>query len=101
MAKLISEKAASAFNNNRNFKLDNTRVEVKDNETSMYLFDNKIAWKNSEGMFFSMCGWATRTTKDRLSALGIQIGQRNYQQYWLNSYEGKPMEISSYNIYEV
>lgn len=101
MTKLISEKSARAFNDNRNFKLNDTRVEVTANETSMYLWGNKIAWKNSEGMFFSMCGYPTRTTKDRLSALGIQIGQKNYTQYWLNSYEGKPMEINSYNIYKV
>ena len=101
MAKLISEKSARAFLNNRNFKLSNTRVEVKDNETALYLWGHKIAWKNSDGFFFSMCGYPTRTTKDRLSTLGIQIGQRNYTQYWLNSYEDKPIEINSYDIYKV
>lgn len=42
----ISKEAADAFINGRNFKKSNT--VVKDN--AMYLFGNKIAWKENGGV---------------------------------------------------
>lgn len=103
MAKQISENASIAFYNNRKFKKDNTQVKVEylsNNRivTSMYLWGNKIAWKDNEGTHFTLCGWNTRTTKDRLSALGIKLYQRNGQLYWsVNRQTDKP--IDSYSIY--
>lgn len=81
----ISKEAADAFINGRNFKKSNT--VVKDN--AMYLFGNKIAWKENGFTFFSLCGWDTRTTCDRLSGLGIYITHRNRTPY----YNGEPIDI--------
>ena len=97
----ISRESARAFDNNRNFKKRNTVVKATDSETAMYLWGNKIAWKNSDGYFFSMCGWDTRTTKDRLSALGIRISQKNHTQYWHKIRDDKPIELDTYGIYQV
>lgn len=88
----ISKEAAEAFINGRNFKKSNT--VVKDNV--MYLFGNKIAWKEKGFTFFSLCGWDTRTTCDRLSGLGIYITHRNSIPY----YNGEPMFIDKVYIKE-
>ena len=88
----ISKEAADAFINGRNFKKSNT--VVKDN--AMYLFGNKIAWKENGFTFFSLCGWDTRTTCDRLSALGIYITHRDSIPY----YNREPMFINQVYIKE-
>ena len=50
---------------------------------AIFLYGNKIAWRDEEGrVFFNLCGWNTKTTKDRLSALGIWITQKNWRIYY-------------------
>lgn len=49
----------------------------------MYLHGNKIAWKDGNGnLYFSMCGWATPTTRERLNGLGIRIYQYKFMQIY-------------------
>ena len=85
----ITALAINAFNNNYNFKRDNTEIRVIEacgghhNEmTQMRLHGNIIAQKSNSGLTISTCGWATNTTKERLNGLyGVNIVQRNYEWY--------------------
>lgn len=85
--KKITINARNAFNENRNFKSNNTEVLVSNDlngiqTTYLYLFGNLIAFKDNTGTFIDSCGWKSNTTKERLNALnGVQISQKNYQWY--------------------
>lgn len=91
MTKKISEQAAKAFYEQRNFKKSNTEVRNSDGVMGMFLFDNLIAsWRvGSKDVFgrqfihFNMCGWNSVTTRDRLKALGINIRSQQNQPYWI------------------
>ena len=54
--------------------------------TVLYLFDHKIAASpnGSNRMYISNAGYETRTTKDRLNALGAGIYVRAGIWYWKN-----------------
>lgn len=78
------------------FHLSNTSVELDCNgNVIMKLFGNIIARleKYNNKIYFTMAGYNTRTTKDRLKSLGITIIQKNFTPY----YNGR--EISSYEWY--
>ena len=78
----ISMDAAEAFNHARPFKRSNTEVVVLPNVTIMELFGNRIAYKYNDPqqtLSVTTCGWETRTTKDRLRAIGVDVSTRNYQ----------------------
>lgn len=80
MSSIISTKAAQAFLNNNTFVLSNTYV----NDSKMFLHGNKIAWrdKNTKNICFCLCGWDTRTTCERLRALGLPIHHKKGQLYF-------------------
>ena len=77
--RLISTKASYAFYNRVRFSQSNTKVKTtEDGNTILRLFDIPIAIANPQGFIeFSLQGWNTVTTRERLSALGINIQQRN------------------------
>lgn len=85
----ITEKALQAFLSNRNFHLDNTRVESDGVTTKMFLFGNHIATKFGGVLKISNAGHSTNTTKERLNSLpGVRIYQRKGKWY-LNDIEWK------------
>ena len=61
----------------------------------MYLFGNRIAWIYEGKLYFTMCGWNTSTTRERLNGLGIKISQKNFEPYW----NGK--KINDHEVYEM
>ena len=91
----ITADAAIAFINNKPFSKSNTQVVVDDNEVSMLLHGNKIAWCNRKSSIpletkscklkyvsgtsdeitrpkslrFDLCGWHTVTTRERINGL--------------------------------
>jgi len=82
----ITLKTATAFLNQKPINMDNTRVEVRTIEmpvlngskieknavqSDMYLHNNWIAQFNkiSKGLWFSLAGWNTPTTRERLNGL--------------------------------
>lgn len=93
----ITKLMRDAFMSNTNFKSDNTEVRVTEQCTSIYLFGNRIAYKNNEdNMYITTCGWPTRTTKDRLNALpNVHITQLKGMWY-LN---GEKWDGSSTSVY--
>jgi hypothetical protein len=75
----ISALAASAFINDRNFKLSNTEVIANGAITGLYLFGNLIAERNKvdNTLYITSAGWETNTTRERLNALyGVRIAQK-------------------------
>jgi len=83
----VSIEIAKAFINNENKKIGNSKVcpvsnWVRNEEMGIYLHDNKIAWwenperwylSNNIHLCFSMCGWDTPTTRERLNTLFYEL----------------------------
>ena len=80
----VSKEIAEAFTENVNKKMGNTIIHpisewVSKKEQGVFLHDNKIAWfennhpsenlSNNIHLCFSMCGWDTPTTRERLNAI--------------------------------
>lgn len=79
----ISVDVADAFKGNYDFTSSNTRVVVVGGKVKMYLFDNCIAIKvlSTGEVTYSNCGFHTKTTKDRLMALGVRTYIKNNIMY--------------------
>ena len=78
MSRKITNQAVKAFLNDGIFKKDNTSVE----NGRMFLHGNKIAEKRKDGLYISLAGWNTVTTRERLNGLpGVRIQQKNYVPY--------------------
>jgi len=84
----ITQDAARAFKQGKNFSRDNTRVEVKkdlrfpdDNVTQLYLHGHCIAEQTVNSLHISLCGWPTMTTRERLNGLldTLNIQKHLYQ----------------------
>lgn len=95
MTRKITREAVNAFNRGVRFKQSNTEIKIVDGHPAMYLFGNKIAWKNQQHLCFTMCGWNSVTTRERLSYLVGNISTKNGNVYW------QGQEISPYNIYTI
>ena len=81
----VSKEIAEAFMKNENKRMGNTIIHpvsewMTKNERGVFLHDNKIAWfennhpskntlSNNIHLCFSMCGWDTPTTRERLNAI--------------------------------
>ncbi len=74
----ITNKVSEAFKNGESISSGNTAVVVDSDSTMIILHGNRIVLKNSEGIFFSLCGWNTPTTRERLQAAGISISQSKF-----------------------
>lgn len=66
---MISEKSAQALRNGKKYKNANTSVY----NNAMFLHGHKIAWIENGRLYFCLCGWDSRTTCERLRALGLNI----------------------------
>lgn len=70
----ITALAVDAFENGKRFHQGNMMVRGDE----MYLFRNRIAWRNERGVLsVSLCGWDTVTTRERLNGLqGVAVYKR-------------------------
>lgn len=84
--------ATNAFYSAKNFTLANTAVRDYDTYVGLYLWGNRIASyeKTDRRVWFSLCGYNTATTRERLRALGIDIRTRNGSAY----YNGAEIDIN-------
>lgn len=80
MATQISTAAANAFYYGRNFKMGNTEVcTFMDGGVELHLHGNLIALYNkhtNRQIRFTLHGYNTKTTRERLRALGIDVKQK-------------------------
>ena len=78
-------------------------VKVEENKIEYYLCDNLLFWNNSDNIyFFSVRGWNSQTTKNRLNAilynfLRVYIIQKNYK--WVLNWNQKEYLIDATNIF--
>lgn len=90
--KKITKEVVGAFLERRRCSKSNTSTDGD----SLYLFGNRIAWWDLNGIWIDTCGWGSNTTKERLNAIpGVKIVQRNYAWY-LNgkAWDGRAIRIS-------
>jgi hypothetical protein len=127
--KKVSKEIAKAFISNKDKKLGNTYTKQAESYTyngvlknlgGLFLHDNKIAWwdnsqrweneecttlSNNVHLCFSMCGWGTPTTRERLNTLfsllfesdDVFIQQKNFAQ-WL-TINNRQIEIDDHATY--
>lgn len=82
MTKDISVDAAKAFIAGKKFARTNTTVATTDNTVTLLLHGNVIAKRRIDSslatIVFSLCGWNTPTTRDRLNAIlnQLQYGEK-------------------------
>ena len=74
----IEKLMVNAVNGKYNFSRSNTQVIVKNNSVSVWLHFNPIFAKIGNNVYYSNCGWNTRTTASRLRALGADYST-NYK----------------------
>lgn len=78
MARVGSTKIAKAFVNRSYERTENTNTDGH----NVWLHGNKIMWRENGVVHFSMCGWPTVVTKDRLNHLfdHLNVPLRAYTQ---------------------
>lgn len=95
----ITRAAVEAFYEGRNFTLSNTSVNVVDGVSRLYLFDSNIAEYNhtTKIVQFSMAGYPTPTTLDRLrgvlSRFGLTVNHRKGKTVLRNPSTGYEQEL--------
>ena len=80
--KKITEQAANAFHNSRDFRSGNTQVNRRIGGVELTLHSNIIAKNIGEGLHINLCGWNTNTTRERLNGLeGVRLHTRKGQAF--------------------
>ena len=69
----ITQQASDAFFNRGNFKGKNTYVTCFATISHLYLFNNRIARRHEGDTFFTLAGYNTATTRERLN--GVLFGK--------------------------
>ena len=98
----ITEETKRHWEEGTNYTKDNTRICMG----KLYLFDNLIAQRGNGGksdyVIFSMAGYNTVTTRERLKAVGVNISSVHGVPIWTNCQgEELPLTIDPYGWYEV
>ena len=65
----ITQRIAKAFHAQEHLRIDNTFTDGQ----SVWLFGNKIIERRPDGTYFSLAGWNTLTTRERINGV---IGNR-------------------------
>jgi hypothetical protein len=95
----ITKEAIDAFYCHKEFNSSNTKVTIEKGIVNMYLFDNKIAYKNDDGLFISVANYNSRTTRERLNGfLGVSVKMHKKELY-LNfiKWDGKFVNTKEYD----
>lgn len=73
----VTRETVSAFINRRERSVDNTDTDGQ----SLFLHGNRIAWHGEHngaiGVFMTLCGWGTPTTRERLNGILSEMGHRS------------------------
>ena len=102
----IEEKIIAALRSGNGLKKLSCRdsVKVEENKIEYYLCDNLLFWSNSDSIyFFSVRGWNSQTTKNRLNAILYNFLRvyiyytKNYK--WVLNWNQKEYLIDATNIF--
>lgn len=69
MARIGSSRIARAFVNQTRAVCKNTYTDGE----AVYLHGHKIVWRQDGDIYFSLCGWPTKTTRDRINHVLAQV----------------------------
>lgn len=61
----ITQRIAKAFHAQEHLRIDNTFTDGQ----SVWLFGNKIIERRPDGTYFSLAGWNTLTTRERINGI--------------------------------
>ena len=94
----ITKLSGAAFMNDTYFSMSNTQVMVNDKETALYLHGHKIAYKDrtNQEIYFSLCGYPTLTTKERLKGIFVNVNIKQDEPYFNNS-----IKLDDNKVYKV
>ena len=97
----ITEMAVNSFFNGRKFSRDNTVVSAKGYNKAIFLHGNCI-FRTVENYYgFSLCGWNTNTTRERLNGIlgrfNSYIKQKNWNLFYVHN--GKESPINENDTY--
>lgn len=82
----ITKEACKAFYDCKRYKKSNTEVKLNsEGFPSLWLFGEMIAWISVGHIIFSMRGYNTVTTKERLRGLGIDIRSNRGRLRWYSN----------------
>lgn len=84
MSRKITNLTAAAFAAARPLKSRNTAVAIENGFAVIHLHGNAIAARNLETgeTRFTLAGWNTPTTRERLHAAGVRVFQRAWDPYF-------------------
>lgn len=102
--RIITKDAGRAFIQNKPFRRANTEVRVEGNEVRLLLHNNNIAVKDKDTgeVVYSMCGWGTPVTRERLNGLLSLMGhatrlyQHKHAQYIFHMGQSVPIHTGIY-----
>ena len=117
----ITKLAQEHWDKNTSFRRNNTEICIIKNKSSRHsypfypkcdfvalaLFGNIIAVKELNGngkdngiIVWSMRGYGTTTTRERLSIIGISIRQKDYRQEYFDELKNKWIPFNPFNVFE-
>lgn len=94
----ITKQAQAAFVAGINWKSGNTEVKADSvpGKVLLLLHGNAIACRCGPGLVrFSLCGWPSVTTRERLQAAGISVHQSKGKQFYGQT------ELCPHTVYEI
>lgn len=103
----ITKTMANAFYNDQPKNLGNTAVVLHGDMTYLVLHGNVIAKKKAgfasvHDVSFTLAGWPTPTTRERLKGLLIDVVQRKGEQYYTRGIIELPIDDDTwYSVHEL
>lgn len=74
----VTQQVCGAFRSGDKLKVSNTETDGR----AIYLFGNKIAEKREDGLYITLAGWNSNTTRERLNGLaGVSINTKQGQAF--------------------
>lgn len=88
--RLITKKIHLAFFAGRALTLGNTRTDGN----SVWLHGNKIVEMREDGVYATLAGWNTPTTRERVNGItGARFSQKNFTPHL----DGKPIDANEWH----
>lgn len=104
MRKITEQARAAMAYHAKPFTQTNTAVveDKASNSRRLNLHGNTIAVvQKGKPVRFTLAGWPTPTTRERLNAVGVSIAQRNGEQFYINPITQEKTEICAHTWYSV
>jgi hypothetical protein len=102
----VPEASTRVIGNNTKASHIRTTAEFGSRYVDVTLHDHRIITLFEDGIVeFTMCGYGTVTTRERLNhflvPLGFRVSQSNYQQILTRLSDGKTIPVDSYGSYTI